>query len=199
MKTSNCFHFYSAPVFCLHLGQLTAAELSIYFPTLCLCELDLSVTVHLPKQLEKVTLTVGCQRQGQSHFTPAKRQPTHRFFSLHQGGGATKTPRQWLIQRGRSKRLSAGTLWTLSSLFSLVNPEGIVQACYLLSPHLRHQAAVARRHLITSLMSAVSRCSEVSQSTSLEALKVNASPRRSLLNFACILKEARAFHACGNL
>lgn len=37
-----------------------------YFPTLCLCEhslslsLSLPVNVHLPKQLEKVTLTVGC-------------------------------------------------------------------------------------------------------------------------------------------
>lgn len=107
----------------LRLGQLTCAELGRFSRCRSLPLWTPSVNVHLPKQLEKVTLAAGCQwRDILASRLPKLGQRT--IFSLPAGGGPTETPRQGLIQSRRSKVLRFATWSSRPSVWSSVNPEG---------------------------------------------------------------------------
>lgn len=118
-------------------------------------------------------------------------QPGVDPLSKPRGGGGSIRP-----EEGIKVGMNVTTWSSWPSVLSWVNPEGshwLVIFC----PHLLLTTDVAHQHLITRLMLAVRGYSEVSPSTSLVGLKVNASPRRSIFNFSCFLKEPCAFHACG--
>lgn len=136
-----------------------------------------------------------------SCLTPAKPQPTHYSFTSSRGLDPLSKPRGGggSIRPGDGIKVAMNvTTWSSrpSSLVLTESRRGSHWTCYISSLIFSSQQPLLTSTWLPGLTLAGRGCSEVSPSTSLVVLKVNASARRSILNFSCFLKEPCAFHAC---